>query len=254
MTSRSPVALAALDNARWCDAVAQAHGGRTHLTGAAWWNDEPSPPYYPNLVTLAPGLSQASIRSALEPVLSNGKEGSIALKDSFRDLDPAPLGFAPLFDAHWLWREPDGPASPRLPLAWRRVATPEALREWEHGWWRAAAPDGGVAAPPLFPARLLQREAVTFLLAHDDAGRAVLGCALSDSDDVVGISCIFDHSSRPLEAMADLVAQASAWRPGKPLVGYASGGELELALACGFTAIGALRVWLRAPSNSVNGP
>jgi hypothetical protein len=94
--------LAAADNnARWCDIVCRSHGVPTAFHEVVWLARRRSPPLYPDAVTLRPGLSA-------EAVLRDIDDGpGCSLKDSFADLDLAPLGFEELFSASWIAREPD---------------------------------------------------------------------------------------------------------------------------------------------------
>ena len=46
---------AALNNARWCNAVCFAHGTARRFLAHTWVNAEPVPRFYPNAVTLTPG-------------------------------------------------------------------------------------------------------------------------------------------------------------------------------------------------------
>ena len=85
--------------------MATAHGHASRRTARAWLCDAPMPPFYPNAVTLdarhRPGHAHARPARTLP--------GDWGLKDSFRDLDLADHGFAPLFDAEWIAREPRRP-------------------------------------------------------------------------------------------------------------------------------------------------
>src|SRR5688500_13165374 len=91
------IALAARNNAEWCDAVTRGWGGRARFEAELWINPGPSPPFYPNAVTLTPTESvPAAIAEA---------RGDFAVKDSFAALDLAPFGYAPLFEATWIWRD-----------------------------------------------------------------------------------------------------------------------------------------------------
>jgi hypothetical protein len=66
-----------------------------------WFAARRSPPLYPDAVTLRPGIAPGDL---LQPI-DDGP--GCSLKDSFADLDLAPLGFEELFSASWIAREPD---------------------------------------------------------------------------------------------------------------------------------------------------
>lgn len=246
--------LAALNNACWCDAVCRAHAGRTHWTPGAWFNTRPSPPCYPNLVTLAPDTTEAEVLAALDPLRHDPAAIGWGVKDSFARLDLAGQGFGLLFEARWLYRPVAAPgAAPveaplaewaaRSALHWPRVHTPAALAAWEAAWWQAAEP--GAAPPPgaLLAPPLLQEPALDFIVAHA-AGAAVAGAVLTRSEGVLGLSCTWVHATQPRHAaLAALVAEANRRHPGLPLVGYESGADLAALQRCGFQDIGPLRVW-----------
>lgn len=110
--------LAARNNAEWCDAVCRARGSTGRFSAPLWLNLHPTPPYYPNAVTLQPDAVEAQMEAvaALRQALPTG----FAVKDSFAALDLAPQGFAPLFQATWIRRAPG-----RVPKR------PDAGLEWE---------------------------------------------------------------------------------------------------------------------------
>lgn len=234
---------AAFNNAVWCNAVCGAHGGAGRFSGLAWWNERRSPLYYPNLITLDQSAQGETIEPLVQQLLALPSLGNFGVKDSFCRLDLAHLHFAVLFEASWIWLEPDSPRAKQLPLRWGRVNTPPELAAWEAAWWRSVTPEASGQRQTLFPATLLQAPGVNFLAAYREA-RLVMGCALTQSDGTVGVSCIFSESIDPVAARADLVSEVSSLYPGQPLAGYVLGHELETARCCGFEEVGQLRVWL----------
>jgi hypothetical protein len=224
---------ATLNNAVWCDAVCRAHGGETEW-GEAWWRNRlPSPPFYPNLVTLAPGGVEAQL-AAVRGLLAEGLAGAFGVKDSFGMLDLAPLGFQVLFEAEWLGRAP-GAGGARAPGV-ARVTSEAELAAWEAGW------QGGEAAPRLFLPVLLEDPEIAFLGVFED-GRAVAGAALNRSGEVVGVSNIYLPAEAGERWRAALLAAAEGVFPGLPLVAYEQGTDLAAMRAIGFAALGGLRVW-----------
>lgn len=229
---------AAHNNARWCDAVCRAHGGDTAFGAGAWFNRRASPPYYPNLVTLDP---QARGVPALAAIPG---EGELGVKDSFARLDFSSEGFAPLFDAQWIWRPPTPPTGTARTLRWSVALDKPALAAWEAAWWQGVQ----AGAPPLrlFPPALLAEPGLRFLMGYRPDGGLSAGCALLQGDGVAGLTCIFHRQGDPAIVHAELVAAAQALCPGDALVGYESGDDLRMAEeAGGFTPVGPLRVWLR---------
>jgi hypothetical protein len=219
------IALAARNNAAWCDAVTRSWGGRGAFQPELWINLGEAPPFYPNVVTLTPSQDVAAAIAKAE--------GELSVKDSFAILDLAPFGFVPLFDATWIWRDPQ-PVPLSDVATWRIVRDAAALARWETAW------RGDEPALDLFRPALLQEPDHAFIAGEVD-GRIVAGCVASRSAAVVGLSNLFgpdDLAAGCLDAVQDFA-------PGLPVVGYEAGPELERMKSLGFQALGALRVWLR---------
>ena len=229
---------AAHNNARWCNAVCNAHGGDTAFGASAWFNRRPSPPYYPNLVTLDPHAFGVPELAAIPA------EGVLAVKDSFARLDLGNLEFGPLFDAQWIWREPQPAAPSASGWSWSTAGDETAVARWEAAWWR-----GVQEGPPplrLFPPSLLDKPGLAFLLGHSPEGALEAGAALMQGNGVVGLACVFLPPGQGRAAVyAELLQAAQAAGPRDALVGYESGEDLRLAEEAGFTPVGPLRVWLR---------
>ena len=197
---------AVANNAAWCDAVCRAVGCVPRFEGDVWVNPDPSPPFYPNVITLAPGAERAAAAriGELLPILPEGW----GVKDSFNSLALSEAGFHVLFEAEWLYRPVT--ASDDDPRAW------------------AAVDDAGD-----LPVPLLDDPDVRFL--SDGAG----GIVANRAGGVIGLS---NPSGTGLDR-AGIAAAAALW-PGLPLVGYAWGEELDAMLALGFEPVGPLRVWV----------
>ncbi|MEV7327930.1 hypothetical protein [Micromonospora sp. NPDC093244] len=211
---------AARDNANWCAALCASHGSAGRIDADAWSVPRRSPQWYPDAVTLRPGVDPDALLDRIE-----GGAGA-SVKDSFADLDLSGHGFEVLFDAQWIHRPPaDGPAG--TPLA--PVDTAQRLAAW------AAAHGGG----ELFRPRLLTNPRVRVLARYDERG-AVTGGAVVSGEGVVGVSNVFTRTGDP----ADIWRGVLATLPGVALVGYESGMDLALAVEAGFAPLGPLRVWL----------
>ncbi|MGV9213601.1 hypothetical protein ACTFTM_17245 [Micromonospora sp. RB23] len=212
---------AALDNARWCDAVCASHGFTGRIDADAWSVPHRSPPWYPDAVTLRPGVDAEALLARIDA----GAGASV--KDSFADLELAAYGFRVLLDAQWIHRPPADPP-PGPPLT--RVTTGYELAAW------ASAHGGG----SLFRPALLTDPRITVLARHDEDG-AVVGGAVLSGDDPCGVSNVFTHTADPDEIWRAVVAA----RPGVTLVGYESAPDLPRARRAGFVPAGPLRVWFR---------
>lgn len=224
------VLAAAADNARWCDGVCRSHGLPTARSPGLWVAPEGSPRFYPDAVTLAPGLTADAVLGRID-----ARPGS-SVKDSFADLDLGPHGYEVLFEARWLWRAPGAcPAGPRL--GWEAVTTPGDLAAWA-----GAAELEGILLPAL-----LDDAPVRFLLARGGPSQ-MAGAVVHAADGVAGLSNVFAAGIDPDAVWADLPAVAALGAPDVPLVGYERGDALGSALAAGFEATGTLRVWMRPPT------
>lgn len=219
------IALAARNNAAWCDAVARSWGARGRFETAFWINPGAAPTFYPNAVTLTP-------TPRLPPEMLQA-EGGFAVKDSFAQLDLAPLGYAPLFEAMWIWRDPE-PVARSDKAAWRIMRDADSLARWEAAW------RGDEPPLDLFRPALLDEPDHAFVAAEVD-GQIVAGCVASRSAAVVGISNLFG----PEALAAGCLSAVQDFAPDRPVVGYEQEPALALMKSLGFQAVGPLRVWLR---------
>ncbi|MEU8212923.1 hypothetical protein AB0B85_27425 [Micromonospora sp. NPDC049044] len=216
------VRTAARDNAEWCDIVCASHGLTGQTDADAWSVPHRSPQWYPDAVTVRPGVAAVALLARIDA----GPGASV--KDSFADLDLSGYGFRVLFDARWIHRPPlPPPVDPPLDP----VGTADELAAW------AAAHGGG----ELFRPALLAHPRVRVLARHDDRG-AITGGAVLSGDGPYGVSNLFTRT----DDSCDIWRAVCATVPGAPLVGYETTPELAAALAAGFTATGQLRVWLHA--------
>lgn len=228
--------LAALNNAEWCDAVCRAHGLEGSLGEDAWTSARRTPPYYPDAVTLSTEASGEALLTSID----TGAPGC-SVKDSFALLDLAPDGFEVLFDAQWIHCPAPAPApadAPAPSLAWSRVGSADELEAWETAW-------GGEESTGLFRPALLTAD-TAFFAGRDPDGRILAGAVANRTGEVVGISNVFTADGTPDDAAwtGSLASIAGLW-PGRDIVGYESGDDLDTAVRHGFRPVGPLRVWLR---------
>jgi hypothetical protein len=197
---------AVANNAAWCDVVCRAAGATPLFDGDVWCNPDRSPPFYPNIITLAPGAERAAAERIAE--LRGALPAGWGVKDSFSRLDLSAAGFSVLFEAEWLYRPVSG-------------------ADHDSGRWRAA-PDTGDLPPSL--------------LAHPDVRFLTSGEASVVVNRAGGVAGLSNATGVGLDG-AGLAAASRLW-PGLPLAGYASGAELKAMLALGFEPVGPLRVWV----------
>ena len=233
---------AARNNAAWCDAVCRAHGRSPRFEPHVWCHDGPGLRFYPNLVTLDPGVATAAVAPWVERLCTLPDTCEFGVKDSFARLDLAPQGLALLFEAQWIHRA--APATREAPagLHWAVVDSDAMLAGWEAAWWRAAGEPATHA--PMFPPALLRSPGIT-LLAGCAGDEVVAGCALTLDDTFVGMSCNFHGPLDPHAALHETLAEIHLRHPARPIVGYETGADLARACDCGFEPVGLLRVWLR---------
>ena len=72
---------AVINNARWCDAVCRSHGYPGQFTGRLWISADHALPFYPNAITLSPGVTAAEATASQDP------SKPFSIKDSFARLD-----------------------------------------------------------------------------------------------------------------------------------------------------------------------
>jgi hypothetical protein len=242
------VAVAAANNAAWCDAVCRSHGAPGEFRSGLWLNLRQVPPFYPNAITLAGPARSADQLQGIADLLAAGIAGGCAVKDSFGALDLAPIGFEVLFEATWLFR-PD--ANSRLDPAaatgqGSRVAHPADLAAWEKAF-RGAPGTGDGGSPPLFRPALLADANIAFLVCsrRDE----IIGGAIANrAAGVIGLSNVFAAADDLDAVWAMAVAHAEATFPGLPIVGYEDAGSIAALRKFGFEPLAPLRVWVAAAS------
>lgn len=244
------ITAAARNNALWCDAVCRAHGKPGEFHAAIWLNRHGTLPFYPDAVTLEPGDMPGAFDLIADLVGRDGNRGW-AVKDSFCELDLSPLGFATLFEACWLTRDasPTGEAAENSwsentwsENSWSIVRSGDELLAWETAW---AGPDSHLPLR-LFDPELLSDPDIVFALSARDG--VVRGGVLYRGAGVVGLSNIFSPPSENESTRLELAGFAAHVFPGHPLVGYERGEDLTASCRARFSAIGDLRIWVRAAS------
>lgn len=237
---------AARNNAIWCNTVCRAHGVEGELCDTVWVNRRPSPPYYPNLVTLRDVSDQTAAVDHIRHLIELPLQGTWSVKDSFCTLDLTALGFGLLFDASWMWHGPlpRQPTEQSSEIQWAAVTSPAELAMWEAAWSDGTGSTGMADKSRQFPASLLADRNIVILAGYRGQ-LLVAGGIANHTDGLVGLSNVFAPSSDEISVWAGLVTNAQAAFPRMPLIGYQQGHSLEAARASGFEVIGALRVWLR---------
>ncbi len=215
---------AARNNARWCNAVCFAHGNSGRFLEHMWVNAHPMPRFYPNAITLSGGEAEiAEQRQTVRILLKSHLPGRWSVKDSFRTLDIARLGFEVLVEANWIRLEHPRQGRGATDIAWERAS---------HG--KEDIPAG------------LFSDGNFALFCGRRHGSMVAGGTLYRAENVVGISNVVAEADHAVAVWHDLAHLAAETFPGLPLVGYESDDDLEAAHKAGFTIGDGLRIWVKA--------
>jgi len=235
-SSPDRIALAARNNALWCDAVARSHGVRGTFDEQAWAAPTRTPPFYPDAVTLSPTVEEYDLLGRIDD--SDG----CSVKDSWARLDLTLEDFARLVVGEWVWLDP----STALPegagagaRTWQRVMDAAALTEWVRAW----SSDADAAA--ILRPSLLDEPGVHVLAARSQTGAVVAGAILHVTGEVAGLGNVFALDGDDHRAWREAAASAREVAPGIPLVGWEAGDTVAAAVATGCERLGPLTVWLK---------
>ena len=224
----TPAEICVRNSLHWYEAIFRTHRLDGAIVDGLWLSHGDVPPYYSNAMTLVPspvGPQLAALRD-----LRSALHGPWSVKDSFAALDLAPLGFEPLFDAEWVWRDPSPPPTTDPgDVSWQRVTTNVDLDHWEKAW----RDNGSPTDRRVFLPELLADPTVALFAAYrrDDM---VGGCAANMSTDAVGLSNIFSADRDAEAVVAGALAAVSRFAPGLPIVGYEAWGCTRASQATRF--------------------
>jgi hypothetical protein len=244
----SITALAAHNNAMWCDAVCRAHDRPGEFHEALWLTRLGTPRFYPDAVTTAGVEAAPAQLEAIADLIGSNRRREWFVKDSFRCLHLESLGFEPLFDAEWIAMSGARPdVGHHQPGDRATIVTDEAgLSAWERSWAGEDAKAAAIPLPRVFMPRLLAEDGIVFVSLQGEDGSAG-GGILNRGADVVGLSNLF--GSQMDRVWRSLIAMAGETFPGLPLVGYEHGHDLAAAKLAGFETMGPLRIW-RLPARA----
>lgn len=230
--------ICAANNVQWYQAIFGSHGLSGAIADGMWTSRDRPPPYYSNAVTVESG--EVAAQAATIRDLGAALRAPWSVKDSFSVLDLISLGFRPLFEASWIWRDAaDVPAPVGGDTVWWRVTTNAELERWDAAWRENGSP----TESPVFVPDLLANPAIALFAAYR-RGAVVAGCAANRSIDAVGFSNLFVAGGDDDNTIADAVSEIARFGAGLPIVGYERGERLERVSRLGFRTVGRLRVWL----------
>ena len=213
-------------NVAWYSDIFALHGIASRLEHGLWRSLAAPPPLHSDAVVVEPGVTLDRVMAALA-----GRDHA-GFKDSFSLLDASGSGMEVLFSATWIHRAADRRAgSP--PPDWSTVTTAAELATWTAGHDTAEV---------LIPS-ILERGQLTVLARRLD-GDIVAGAVARLGTGVVDVSNVHAAPGHAVD-WSKLVAAITARFPGREMVGYERGDDLEAALAAGFAPVGELRIWVR---------
>ncbi len=225
------------NNAEWCDIVCRSHNLKGVFTDNFWLIKSDVPKYYPNVITLAPTTNSDKTIEFLEDFTSNERV-NWSVKDSFAELDLMGIGFSKLFDASWIKApRPNLEILNNHEVSWKIIARDEDLISWETAW-------SDSTSSGLFKPVILENTFAAFIAAYKD-NEIVAGAIANKSEGVVGISNIFFPDNNSNYYWNGFLAQIDKQFPGRPVVGYEGGGELEYAKIAGCQVLGSLAIWVK---------
>jgi hypothetical protein len=237
-------AMAAANNAAWCDTICRSHGAPGIFHSALWLSLNQVPPYYPNAVTLTGPDRSAEQLDGIRELTAACLSGGCAVKDSFGTLDLAPMGFEILFEATWIFRPPARADTGGLTPGGRcrRVTAPADLAAWERAW-RGGGDEHAGYSPTFRPALLSDPDTAVLSMWRDDA---LIGGAIANrAAGAVGLSNVFAVGGDLDAVWAAAVADLDVAFPDLPFVGYEDAEGLASLRGLGFRDVGRLRVWGR---------
>jgi hypothetical protein len=217
---------AAVDASRsWYVDIFDLHRIAVGSDGALWWAEGAPPRWHSAVKTLVPTTdpSGALLRMERHP------HGTIA--DSFGLLDLAAQGFDLLFAATWLHHPGVAAAGP--PLGWIRVLDSDLMARWNRHHDTVGVLPSDLWAHPRFT-----------VLARHDGDVLTGGAILHDAGPVVGLSNTWSSRGVPVDPR-ELLDLAAKTHPGRAVVDYAWGADLETMLDAGFEPLGPQHVWIR---------
>jgi len=214
-------------NVGWHEDLLALHGVGSTLAHGLWSALGRPPPLHADAISVEPSVTLDGVLARLD-----GRPHG-AFKDSFAAIDATDAGVTLLFAATWIHQDLEVPRDRPKPSAWSGVRTSKELAEWTSHHDTEAV---------LLPG-LLERAHIT-ILARRERGAIAAGAVARLGSGVVDVSNVYAVPGHSVN-WAELATAIGRRFPGRPLVGYEHGEDLEGAMAGGFDPVGDLRVWVR---------
>lgn len=212
----------------WYEDIFALHGIPTAVQHGLWKALGEPPRWHSSAKTVTPTVVKGEVLRAVEAF----EHCSIA--DSFGVLDLSDSGFAVLFEATWVHHPPHAHSTGALPAGWTVIAEEEELEVWnrEHDTLDVLLPS------------LLSHPRFRFL-RHEEDGNLMGGAVLHDTGgDSVGLSNQWTVAGGRIDPSA-LLSCAGTLHPGRAVVAYERGDDLDAFLDAGFDGLGPQYVWAR---------
>jgi hypothetical protein len=207
----------------WYEEIFAMHRIGSVLEDGLWSSLAAPPPLHSDAVAVEPTVRAEQVVDRLA-----GRQHA-GVKDSFSTIDLSAAGMELLFSATWIHRAPAAAGR----TAWREVRGATELARWNAGWDTAEV---------LLPA-LLDRAHLR-ILERVGGGDVTGGAIARLGSGVVEVSNVHGIGGHAVD-WSELAAAIAELFPGRPIVGYEHGADLDAALAGGFDPVGELRVWVR---------
>jgi hypothetical protein len=210
---------------RWYDDVFDLHRIPVGSDASLWWATGRPPRWHSAVKTLVPATDPTAALRRME----QHPTGSVA--DSFGLLDLSAHGFDLLIAATWLHHR--GVAGGPTPAGWVRVLDADLMDRWNQQHDTVGVLPSDLWAHPRF-----------IVLARLDGDDLMAGAVLHDAGTVVGLSNGWSSDAHALDPV-DLLLLAAGAHPGRAVVDYAWGGELDTMVGAGFEPLGPQHIWVR---------
>jgi len=230
------IARMVANNAAWIDMALTALGIGGEFTSVLWHNTNDMPPVFPNADIL--GGTEAQQLAAIEELVQARARRVVAVKDAWARLDLTPMGFEVLFEAQWLYRDPQLLPPSASDLQVERVTSAEGLRDF------ALACNGPDISVEVYSPALLNNPDVVWLVGKQN-DNLVAGVTSVRAQGLNGINNLFGATEAQQTQM--LRAAVNAF-PDLPACGYEGAESIPPYIPLGFQTVGPLKVWLRLPT------
>lgn len=221
-------------------AIFEQYQIKSENNGFIWYCLQETPQLYSNLVTTSKEWKPDEIFRQIDENYQKEKWKEWSIKDSFACLNLTEFGFDKLFDAIWIYLEPNNfkPSLEKSNLCYEIIKNEDLLVRWKLAW------DENIElGNKIFTAELLSNKKNFFIVGYEE-NKVVSGCFVNQTEDVLGISNFF-APNQELVYWTDLVKFIFEINCKINIVGYERPNLTKQLREIGFEEIGNLRVWLK---------